>query len=209
MNYGRQFVFCLVAGLLFFQSAPGRANLAPVRVTPEGVTAMHHESIRMEVQDVTIRLRKSDYDVEALFQLFNTGQTITQWVGLHRFCHECTFFSTFYDFKAEVDGRPVTFTAMNPLWMVGQVTFPGGASTTIRIRYTARLRSDRNEGVYIVDNSRYWKGKIKKFFFTIDSSEICDTKRSGGGRALTNSLRRTERVNFKPRRLSNIFFRYE
>jgi hypothetical protein len=209
VNYGRELMFCLVAGLLFFQTAPGGANFAPVKVTSESVTAMNHESIRMDVQEVTIRLRRSDYVVEAVFKLFNTGETTTQWVGLHRYCDECSFISTFYDFKAEVDCQPVTFTVRNPLWMVGQVTFPGGSSTTIRIRYAARLSRDRNEGVYIVDNSRYWKGKIRKFSFTIDSSEICDTRQSDGGRALTKSLRRTESVNFKPRRFSNIFFRYE
>jgi hypothetical protein len=215
MNHGRKFVLCLVAGLLFFQSTLGGANFAPVKVTPEGVSPMHHESIRMDIQDVTIRLRRSDYIVEAVFKLFNTGETTTQWVGLHS-CDGCSFIPAFQDFKAEVDGRPVSFTAKNPVWMVGQVTFPGGASTTIRVRYTAQLNSIRNEGFYNDGNSRYWKDKIKKFVLTVDSSEIRDTKRTevnfrlgAGPRALTKSVRRYELQDFKPPRTGHVSVRYE
>jgi hypothetical protein len=216
VNYRHEFVFCVMAGLLFFQNTPGGANFAPVTVTPEGVSAMHHESIRMDVQDVTIRLRKSDYVVEAVFQLFNTGETITQWVGLHKYCEDCSFMTPFYDFKVEVDGRPATFSTRNELWMLGQVTFPGGASTTIRIRYAARFNPrgpGRNEGFYNLANSGYWKDKIKKVAVTLDSSEICETKRtevlfglSSGARALTKRVGRHELKDFKPTPRSRIDF---
>jgi hypothetical protein len=62
-------------------------------------------------------------------------------------------------------------------WLVTRVVFPALAQTTIRIRYEALYDIPpyslvRYEGYYYYGTARYWKGKIGKAAFIIDSTDI-------------------------------------
>ncbi len=57
-------------------------NQTPVHIVGGGATPKsQHESVRMDSEQVTIRLGQRSYMVDAVFHLFNTGETITEWVG--------------------------------------------------------------------------------------------------------------------------------
>ncbi|WP_157212264.1 hypothetical protein [Desulfomonile tiedjei] len=57
-----------------------------------------HATIRMDSEQVIIRLKKKTYTVDALFHLFNTGETTTEWVG---------FPKQRYDMTKSMPGFPV------------------------------------------------------------------------------------------------------
>ncbi|MFC1835576.1 hypothetical protein ACFL2Q_12695 [Thermodesulfobacteriota bacterium] len=116
MNKVRRFFFlAIVAGFLFL-SPPTRADIGPVDVLKGGGTAAPkspHETIRLDSQEVIIRLRSSGYTVDAVYHLFNTGQSIIQWTG---FPMDIVFrgipfpTSSFSRFEAWINGRQVEFT---------------------------------------------------------------------------------------------------
>lgn len=228
MNSVLRLILFLIAGLLFFLPTPGRADLAPITLKDGLVLPfVAHKSIRMDLQDVTIRMRKTDYTVDAVFRLFNTGETITQWVGVPRYL--MPYFTPFVKFTAWVGDRNISFSEAreagyrayysvpkprdpgardprdrSPEWMVAQVTFPGHSGITIRIKYEAPFEK-RNMGFYIYEYSRFWKDRIGKLVFTIDTTEICETHEATipsltgpGVRALTRNLLRDELKNYKP-----------
>ncbi len=58
------------------------ANQTPLHVVGGGVTpTSQHETVRMDSEQVIIRLGQRSYTVDAVFHLFNTGETVTEWVG--------------------------------------------------------------------------------------------------------------------------------
>lgn len=70
-------------GLLLCPSA-AMCDLAPVVPLARGgalAPKKPHPTIRMESEDVMIRLNKRTYTVDATFLFFNTGATTTEWVG--------------------------------------------------------------------------------------------------------------------------------
>ncbi len=160
--------------------------------------------------------------MDAVFHLFNTGDTTTQWIGVQRYLGYESSFCPFTRFDAWVNGEHVTFTrALNsslrrdpyagfpnnetPEWMIYQVTFPGHADTTIRIKYEAHLEHINGDGVYFYENSRHWMGKIGKVVFTMEASEIGGVGKGRGGvpsgfslRSLSDNLVRFEARNVMP-----------
>jgi hypothetical protein len=218
MKYSFALISCLIAGCLVFISNPVRAQLAPVTIK-DGKVVMplsYHDTIRLDTQELTVR----GDEVEASFRLFNTGPTITQYVGVqprNRFWDapiECegwvngkkmAFSTAYWDRHAryyKYDRRgEAWWTKPLPEWMVAEVTFPSNALTTIRVRYELNWPID-------FGYSRYWKGSIATATFIIDRTEEegGDVQRPirfpacPGPREITNNLERYELRDFKPAR---------
>jgi hypothetical protein len=163
-----------------------------------------HESIRLDSQEVTIRLRKDTYAVDVVFRFFNTGETITEWVGFpeRRMVALLPYTkSAFLRFETLIDGRTAEFSREQDLtqdtglflrwlfsspsthedrrWLVHYPTFPGHARTTVRVGYEARYNYHHGNcfaGSYIYGTGGYWKDNIGKAVFVIDSSNLCKRK---------------------------------
>ena len=77
------FLLCFVLAGLLLVANSGRADDAPIEITGGAASpiAFPHQSIRMDSEEATIRLHKKSYTVDAVFRFFNTGETLTEWVG--------------------------------------------------------------------------------------------------------------------------------
>lgn len=174
MTHLRVMLCCFIVGGLLALPGLGDAFNSQVYFVAGAVAPKSaHESIRMDSEQVTIRLRRTAYTVDAVFRLFNTGKTTKEWVGLpYRGWGYDTDISGswgFLRFGAWADGRKVEFspahevygtTALFPLrlpphsqskltfvWMVRHITFPGHARKTIRVRYEAPyIRYEKSGG---------------------------------------------------------------
>lgn len=197
-------VFCLIGFSLALIPVPAGADITPVdyHATPTGggvSPKSPHPFIRLEAQEVIIRLKPGSYTVDAAFRLYNSGETSTEWIGfpknaMGRQPGPKGRLSDFIRFEVSVNDRTVPFKegrdimgeARNPLdkgsarlrressWLVGQATFPGHALTPINVRYEARydpcgMNCARAE--YIYGTGGYWKDGIGKASFIVDSSE--------------------------------------
>jgi hypothetical protein len=227
MKWGPGLVFCLIAAGFTLQPNPNHADLAPVAVKEGHVLPLApHETIRLDYEEVSMRLRKTGYTVDATFRFFNTGETMTQWVGVPKHVDDISmspFTLDFDEFGAWVDGRPALFSeaddVTHPLspdgryvgdrrWMIGQVTFRGHATTNIRIRYEA----GSVPVYYVFGTGRYWKDQIGKAAFTIDTTDLGDIKEimsfrfpaAPGPRTITKNVVRYELGNFEPERDAQI-----
>lgn len=231
----RGVLFCLMAASLIFLPGPGRANLSPIILIGAGGAASPdspHDSIRMDAEQVTIRLKKTSYTVDAVFDFFNTGETTTEWVGFPKSSvsvgkslisypkRQLGHYLDTYDFirfDAWVDGRKAEFSEERDFfrdaglhdvaeskWMVKQVVFPGHAKTTIRIRYESPY-TYTGLAYYVYGTGSFWKGKIGKAAFIIDSSEVGGAETtwmafqaSPGPRLISRNLVRYEIRDFEP-----------
>jgi hypothetical protein len=176
----------LLTGMLPCSPLSGEANDAPILVmggsaSPKGP----HHSIRMESEEVTIRLLENSYTVDAVFRFFNDGETITEWVGFPKHGSGYDFFfrtQDFIQFETWVNDQKVQFTEkLDPLhylkllldninifsthgvkdnrWMAKYVTFPGRAVTTSRVRYEAKYIWPPGKcALYIYGTGSLWKG---------------------------------------------------
>lgn len=96
----------LVSALLVCIATPARADWATVQLAGGAVSPKKgHGAIRMDSEEVIIRLRKDRYSVDAVFHFFNTGRTTTEWVG---FPKRGVF--EFIRFDTWVDGRKAQVT---------------------------------------------------------------------------------------------------
>jgi ankyrin repeat protein len=210
MNNVCLFSVRLMALLLLIGVHTADCDMTPMnyRASPSGggvSPKSAHTAIRLESQEVTIRLKQFSYTVEAVFQLNNTGKTTTEWIGfpkrpmgrrpgLHGRILD------FIQFEGTVNGHPIPFTeerafvegvknsARGPRdrtpkytsWMTGQATFLGHTRTTIRVKYRAHYENmgfrDRR-AVYIFGTGRHWKDTIGTAVFIIDSTELGGTGR--------------------------------
>lgn len=162
------------------------ANPAPIPMAGGSVSAkLPHETIRMDAEEVTVRLGKATYTVDAVYRMANTGEAATEWVGfprgLERDRHEGTEFPNFIQFHVWVDGKRVPFSKEGKQWLAGQVNFPGHATTIIRVVYEAHyparyLYRGYRYAEYIVGTGSLWKDRIGTAIFTVDGSEIGGTK---------------------------------
>jgi hypothetical protein len=75
-------LLALVLLLPSFALAWSVGNSAPLQASGGMVAPKApHETIRMEAEEVTMRLEKDGYTVEAVFVMANSGEAITEWVG--------------------------------------------------------------------------------------------------------------------------------
>jgi hypothetical protein len=160
-----------------------------------------HPTIRLDAQEVTIRLGKRTYFVEATFHFLNEGETTTQWVGFPKRVFYWGFspgdphtkgFDDFRWFKVWVDGERAAITEEPDLadtgrrergekrrdkWMALRATFPGHRQTSLRCTYEAMYQwgsygSERTAATYLFGTGSYWKGPIGSAVFIIDSTDI-------------------------------------
>jgi hypothetical protein len=212
----RLYLVLLLAGTITF---PGtlKANPAPMPISGGTVAAKSpHESIRMEAEEVTIRLHKMTYTVEGVYRMTNSGEATTEWVGFPKNRHEMhegLSYQNFIQFEVWVDGRKVPFAKEGKQWIAGQVTFSSHATTIIRVVYeikypeTYKWASRDDFAEYIVGTGSLWKGNIGKAIFTVDGSEIGGTKNFDTRLNIPQSHKlrseqavRFDAIDFKPER---------
>jgi hypothetical protein len=195
------------------------ADMAPLQVKGGAAAARGpHETIRMESEEVTIRLEKASYMVDAVFHFSNSGETTTEWVGFPKggeyfeatpkelpgFDRAPDRFPDFVQFHTWVDGNKVPFSAEGSRWLARQVTFPGHATTIIRVVYEANYyRGSYAE--YIIGTGSYWKDSIGMAAFTVDGSAVGGSKNFSANldapqiqRLLTEKALRLEVKDYKP-----------
>lgn len=166
-----------------------------------------HLSIRLDSQEVTIRLKKQSYMVDVVFWLSNPGETTTEWIGFPKWTASRTpLFPTFMSFRGSVNGSELEFDekwdgsgstqpkwamsskefghlAGKPMkeqrkWLVSRATFPGHARTTVRVTYEAPYFGKMHQqACYIYGTGSLWKDNIKKAVFIIDGTEIGGTEK--------------------------------
>ncbi|MBM3299487.1 MAG: ankyrin repeat domain-containing protein [Deltaproteobacteria bacterium] len=156
----------------------------------------------MDEEEVIIRLKPLTYSVDAVFHLFNAGETTTQWIGfpkraVGRKPGPQGGVLDFSRFEVWVNAEKIPFPEEHDLikseqeslkglppprkkhssWLMGQAVFRGGESTRIRVSYEARYDScglTCREAAYIYGTGAYWKGGIGKASFIVDSTEKGD-----------------------------------
>ena len=197
--YVRILVMCLAVSGLLLHAFPARSDDAPLIYKGGSASPKQsHPRIRMESEEVIIRLGKSTYTVDAVFRFFNTGDTVTEWVGFPKRAQgydDSFFFESIPDFirfETWIDGKKVAFSEDSHLaetsrrresgglvnfvtdsrWLVKHVTFPGRKTTTTRVTYEAPYSGPGGAACYIYGTGSYWKGSIGRATFTIDASEV-------------------------------------
>lgn len=168
--------------------------------------ASPHNSIRLDSQEVIIRLKFWTYEVNVEFNLFNEGETSEEWVGFPKWtASRLDSFPTFIRFQGTMNGKKIAFkeevdqsrreryqwimashewhrlTNM-PMkherqWLVSRLTFPGRARTKIQVSYEAPYYGKGIlQASYLYGTGSLWKGNIGKALFVVDRSEVGDSK---------------------------------
>ncbi len=203
MKYPNLF-FCLLVCAMVLSPQPGGTFTRPMDYSPPPTGGdvspkSPHQMIRLDEQEVIIRLKRFTYAVDAVFHLSNTGETTTEWIGFPKNSvgHQPGRFgkvSDFIRFEVSVNDLIVPFTEERELvkgvqtfpkqmrlqwlnrsgWLMGRATFPGNATTTIRVRYESHYGgwSSNHAAIYIYGTGAYWKDSIRKASFIVDSTEI-------------------------------------
>ena len=112
-----RFLPYLIAGVFLCFPNPGMTNQTPLHVVGGSATPKsQHETVRMDSEQVMIRLGQRSYTVDAIFHLFNTGETVTEWVGFPKrrvkFTGSWLPQPDFVRFDTWVDGRHVEVTEL-------------------------------------------------------------------------------------------------
>lgn len=203
----------LIVSALVLIPQPGRTDITPMdyHASPSGggvSPKSPHLNIRLGDQEVIIRLKESTYTVDAVFHLFNSAETTTEWIGfpknaMGRQPGPLGGVSDFIRFDVSVNDQNVAFREERDLikdaqkspeglrsrgakhsgWLMGQATFPGSSTTTIRVNYEApydHCGMGCQEAIYIYGTGGYWKDSIGKATFIIDSSERGGSERARG-----------------------------
>lgn len=110
----RLLLYLITVAFLYFPNS-GMTNQTPLHVVGGGATPKsQHETVRMDSEQVMIRLGLRSYTVDAIFHLFNTGETVTEWVGFPKRRVKLTGGwlpqPDFVRFDTWVDGRHVNAT---------------------------------------------------------------------------------------------------
>ena len=207
--------FCLTLLLVLILCAPCLLypNPAPWPMAGGTVTTKSlHETIRMDAEEVTIRLGKGSYTVAAVYHMVNSGETTTEWVGFPKGRISDSSaqldYPDFIQFHVWINGNKALFSKEGNLWMAGKITFPGHNTTIIRVVYEAEY-SDRPMVVdfaeYIIGTGRLWKDNIGKAIFMVDGSAIGGTGKfdavlnmPNGRKLLSKSTIRFDATDFKP-----------
>ena len=180
----------ILVGVFCALCIPGRQYGAVEMGSGAVAAKTPHQSIRMDSQEVTIRLGKKSYVVEAAFRLFNTGETTTQWIGFPKEGEV----SDLVRFDAWHDGRYLAVTDepswiwrkprclkgllsdwwSDERWLSQHVKFRGRRQTAIRVSYEADYRHDigGRSVLYRLGTASDWKDNIARLTFTIDGQAI-------------------------------------
>ncbi len=179
------FLTLLVLGLYLAPCAVAGDDIAPLQASGGTAAAKSpHQSIRMDTEEVTVRPNKRGYTVDAVFQMVNSGEITTEWVGFPNGHHlaeaKMRKFPDFNLLRAWIDGQEVKFSKEGDRWLAGRVTFPGHATTVIRIVYEADYYRGSHI-TYIIGTGAHWKDSIRKAAFTVDGSSIGGSKHFSAG----------------------------
>jgi uncharacterized protein len=237
MTSFRLLVYVFVSALMLAPQ-PGRADITPIDYTPPpsggGVSPRNpHPSIRLDDQEVIIRLKRGEYTVDAVFHLFNTGEKSTEWIGFPknpagRLPGPLGRVDDFIRFDVWVNGNKVPFaderdlikSAQNVLqglrgrrvqytgWLMGQASFPGHVTTTIRVSYASRYGNcgmNCAKAVYIYGTGGYWKDNIGKATFIVDGMQRGGAQWAGASFGATE----TDKYLIHRRLLSESLAQYE
>lgn len=201
MTHLSRLLLLLMFSAVVLLPSEAAADDAPIWLMGGGATPMSsHSTIRMDSEEVTIRLHKDSYTVDAIFHFFNTGETTTLWVGFPKrgIGSSATFTGTpdFIHFQTWIGNQQVAFREERELWsrvpiflrgifsaivedrrwMVKEVTFAGHTEATTRVKYEAPYHFiDIKSAYYIYGTGSYWKNNIGKATFIVDASEIGGT----------------------------------
>jgi hypothetical protein len=184
----------------------------------------YHESIRMDSLHVAIRLKKESYSVDAVCRLFNTGKTLKERIGVPKFLNfDRPFMFDFITFDVWVDGIKTSVKEVSEFlnvrdrgvdylcrpysnrmckWMVTQATFPGHASTTIRVRHEAFYEKGK-KARYIFWTGRYWMGRIGMSTVVKDYTDVGGVTNKvvsprASVRVITDNFGMYEQLNVEP-----------
>ncbi|MEW6532528.1 MAG: ankyrin repeat domain-containing protein [Thermodesulfobacteriota bacterium] len=229
---------CLLVTAMVLSPQLGRTDITPIDYSPPatggGVSPKSpHQTIRLDDQEVIIRLKRFTYTVDALFHLSNTGETTTEWIGfpknsMGRQPGPLGKVSDFIRFEVSVNDKIVPFTEERELfkkvdtflkqlrsqrakhsgWMMGRATFPGHATTTIRVRYESSYDNcgmGCSKANYIYGTGGYWKDSIRRATFIVDSTERGGAEHSHPG----FSQSETDRYAIHRRLISDNIEKYE
>jgi hypothetical protein len=113
----RRLLLYLIAGAFLCFPNRGMTDQTPLFVEGGGVSPKsEHETVRMDSEQVIIRLGQETYTVDAVFHLFNTGETVTEWVGFPKRRIKLIVGGSaqpdFVRFDTWVDGRHVEVTEL-------------------------------------------------------------------------------------------------
>ncbi len=200
-HLGRLVLFA-ISGFIVggFPASTGALGCRPVPIVLKdngAISVPAPASIRMESQELVIRLARQYYEVDAVFRFFNTGKTSTQWMGFPKprwGPYDYTKHG-FISFDAWIDGRKVAvlkerdvvesrlgdheqevaaWTGSKPGYVISEVTFPSRAVTSVRVRYRGRYgrSSVYHEATCGLGPGMFWKGKTEKVVVLIDASRI-------------------------------------
>ncbi len=206
MKYAHRLLLALTVAALILPFPPAWSwdFLGPIlQLNGGGVVAprSEHKTIRMDSEEVIIRLKSNSYVVDVVFNMFNTGETRTELTGFPKCVMSGDHFPSFLKFEGWVNGVSTEFkdeedrvaegdipgaktfrdsfllrTWKHPKdylkWLVSDITFPGHATTAIRIRYQADYCNESCEAAYLLGTGSLWKDNIGKAVFIIDSTEV-------------------------------------
>jgi hypothetical protein len=208
MKYASEVFICLILACLLLHSCFVGAEPFPLAFkNGEPSIGPPHPSIRLDSEETVISLAPRTYVIDAISRFFNSGDSVSQWVGFPKpvsgpvegdpaFC--------FISFEAWVDDRKLTTaedehlqdtfsekcrasapgtSSPNSGFLAANITFPGHAETMIRVRYRAPYT--RSAGANLMFYAIYgerWEGKMRKAIVVIDSSRV------GGNKKLSTSL---------------------
>lgn len=218
-------VLVFVALGLFYGPHSSAADVGPLVIFKGGgVVAPEapHESIRLDSQEVMIRLKSATYAVDVVFNLFNEGDTARESIGFPKWvASHFDSYPTFLRFEGSINGRRIEFSdevdqdrrrrfhwimssgdwsmwADRPMkeerqWKVSRVTFPGHAQTRIRISYEAQYFTKHvHHAAYVYGTGSLWKGNIGKAVFIVDATGV------GGNKSISTFFRKELRLGSGP-----------
>jgi hypothetical protein len=193
MRYVLALVLCLMAGYPASARSPYDFEKPPqIKLQGGCITpAAPNENIRLDLMQVTIRLKRDSYLVDAVFHLFNTGDTAKEMVGVLKFGYAdervWDGIPPVYDFlrfNAWIDGRKTEFVEVRQFlrdpdsafcddvssggisetrWMVKEVTFAGHSLTVISVRYEALYKHPLSTSFnQYFGGFYYWMGRYWK-----------------------------------------------
>ncbi|MFZ5867053.1 MAG: hypothetical protein ACOYXY_14305 [Thermodesulfobacteriota bacterium] len=116
-------LLALIAAGPTFTPLPAFADMAPVRVFAGGgaVAPDHpHQTIRLDSQEVKIRLKSRIYEVDVVFDLFNTGESVTEWIGFPKWMPYGSHWPRalrMVEFKCSISGKQMEFNEEWDLFM--------------------------------------------------------------------------------------------
>lgn len=219
MRFLTEVLVCWIAGGVLLLPGTGRSDCCPPNMTIVGGAPAPQSplpSIRMDSQEVTIRLKHLGYSVQAVYQFFNTGEKITERVGFPKHVVKWSpsigpcpdphhRVDDFMRFHASVNGRQVVcseerdfLTGSDSSWMVTEVTFPANGKTSMTVTYDAHYYIEDYRVSYVYGTGPYWSRNAGKAAFIIDSADLLDRKNisvrfpSTPTRAIAESVLRIE-----------------